>query len=316
MGNNSTKTAEYYNSLQQNPNEYDKIDITDMNPYEVFDLSDNYTWEDLKNAYRRVARLVHPDKGGSEILFKKITECFKHLATEYKRKEADKPHWELKKQSESYYQDNPVQPPPTSYGNKDENFSTRFNKAFETNRLEDDQMDGGYGNIMEKSNGKREDIEIPKLFKGKYNTDTFNKTFDTVTLPKSKDVIVYKEPEALPMSKTLQYTEIGGDKPDDYSNSGTKECKLQYTDYMKAYTQTRLVDPRSVKNVSYKSVKDLESAREKAVKDAPTEEELRWVAQKEQLEKQKEEERIRRANQYDKRIAIHHQKVNKIFIGK
>lgn len=311
MGNNSSKTQEYYNFLQNNPNQYDTIDITDMNPYEVFDLNDNFTWDELKNSYRRVARLVHPDKGGSEVLFKKITECFKHLAKEYKRKQSDKPHWELKKESQQYFDDNKESAAPQI--TTESNFIDRFNKAFDENRLEDEERDTGYGHIMEKSSGKRDDIEIPKLIKGKYNTEVFNKTFDTITLPKNKEVIIYKEPEALPMSKQLQYTEIGGEKPGDYTNT-SRDTKLHYTDYMKAYTDTRLVDPRSVNKKSYKSIKEYETARKEAIERAPTDEELKWTKEKEIIEKRKEEERIRRAKIQDKRIAEHHARVNKLFI--
>lgn len=312
MGTNTSKTNDYYNSIKQNPNQFDYVDISDMNPYEVFNLNDNYTWEELKSSYKRVAKIVHPDKGGSDILFKKITECFKHLASELKKKELDKPHWELKQQSLSYMKDNQNNTK-VNIDTDDTNFADRFNKAFDDNRLEDELMDGGYGNIMEKSTGKREDIDIPKLLKGKYNTETFNKTFDTITLPKSKDVIVYKEPEALDMSKQLRYTEIGSDKPSDYS-SNSRDTNLQYTDYLKAYSNSRLVDPRSVNVKNYKSVKDLENARENAVKKEATQEELKWIAQKEKLEKQKEEERLRRLELQDKRITQHHERVNRLFI--
>jgi curved DNA-binding protein CbpA len=315
MGNNSSKTNEYYNSLQINPNQYDLIDISDMNPYEVFDLNDQYTFDELKDAYRRVARLVHPDKGGSQILFNKITECFKHLAKEYKLRQIDRPHNELKKDFNEYTEKNketsspiiPIKLKP------DENFNDRFNNTFEQNKLEDEEFDGGYGHIMDKSSGVRDDINITKLLKGKYNSDTFNKTFDTITLPNKKDVVIYKEPEPLPMSKSLQYTELGSDKPGDYSNTKT-DNSLKYTDYMKAYTTTRLVDPRSVSNKDYKSIKELEIARENAVKNEPTEEELKWIAIKEKEEKMKEEHRLSRLEKRDKMITEHHERVNRLLI--
>lgn len=313
MGNNSSRTDDYYNSIKQNPHYYDSVDITDMNPYEVFNLNDNFTWDELKTSYRRVAKLVHPDKGGSEILFKKITECFKHLASELKKKEIDKPHWELKKQSQQFFQDNPIPNNNYNHDNDTQNFSQRFNKAFDDNKLEDELMDGGYGDIMEKSNGKRDDINVPQFIKGKYNSQNFNKTFDAVTLTSSKDVIIYKEPEALDMSKQLKYTEIGANKPNDYSSAPT-DNKLQYTDYLKAYSTSRLVDPRSVTTKNYKSIKDLENAREDAIKKQLSDDELKWISKKEKLEKQKEEERLRRLDNYDKRIAQHHERVNRIFI--
>ena len=70
----------------------------------------------------------------------------------------------------------------------------------------------------------------------------------------------------------------------------------------------------SINIKNYKSVKDLENARETAVKKEATEEELRWIAQKQKLEKQKEEERLRRLELQDKRISQHHERVNRLFI--
>ena len=315
MGNNSSKTNEYYNSLQINPNEFDFVDISDMNPYEVFDLHDQFTFDELKDSYRRVARLVHPDKGGSKILFNKITECFKHLAKEYKMRQIDRPHNDLKKEYNEYREKTQESASPIApiKLRPEENFNDRFNNTFDANKLQDEEFDTGYGHIMEKSSGTRDDINITRLLKGKYNTETFNKTFDTVTMSDKKDVIVYKEPEALPMSKSLQYTELGGDKPNDYSNTRT-DSSLKYTDYMKAYTTTRLVDPRSVTQKNYKSVKDFEAAREDAVKNGPTDAELKWIAMKEQEEKLKEEQRLSRLDKRDRQIAEHHERVTRLLI--
>ena len=196
---------------------------------------------------------------------------------------------------------------------QDENFIDRFNTTFDSNKMEDEEYDTGYGHIMEKSSGTRDDISITKLLKGKYSSDTFNKTFDTITLTDKKDVIVYKEPEPLPMSKSLQYTELGGGKPDDYSNTKS-DSSLRYTDYMKAYTTTRLVDPRSVNQKNYKSVKEFEAARENAVKNAPTQEELKRIAIKEKEDKNKEEERLSRLEKKDRMIAEHHERVSRLLI--
>lgn len=322
MGANGSRQMtyeQYYDAVRRNPTQY-----ADIDPYEVFGIGKNFEWDELKQAYRRVARLVHPDKGGSEVLFNKVTECFKQLATEYKARHADRPHHELRAESQNYYQQNERAPPVDVRGvptlATDGNFLDRFNRAFEDNRLDDDDNGGGYGHMMEKSTKKREDISVQPILKGKVSADVFNKTFDTVTLASkpSKDVVVYKEPEALPLAKKLQYTELGGEKPDDYSSGVDIAAKsgLRYTDYMKAHTTVRLVDPRTVeKRKNFRSVQEYQNARERVMERPPSEDELRYRAELERKEKEREEARVRRLAEKDQLIANHHARVNQLFLG-
>ena len=324
MGANGSRQMtyeQYYEAIRNNPAQYAN---TDLNPYEVLGVRKNFEWEELKQAYRRVAKLVHPDKGGSEILFNKVTECFKQLASEYKARTADRPHHELRAESQNYYEQNQAKTPIDIRGvptvNTDGSFIDRFNKAFDDNRL-DDEEDGGYGHMMEKSNKKREDISIQPILKGKVTRDVFNKTFETVTLASipSKDVVVYREPEALQLAKKLQFTELGGEKPGDYSSGvdiAANKQGLQYTDYMKAHTTTRLVDPRTVeKKKQFRSVQEYQTARETAMERPASEDELRYRAEMERKEKEREEIRVRRLQEKDQMISNHHARVNQLFLG-
>lgn len=320
MGNNSSRSStyeKYYKSIENNTD--------DIDPYEVFGLSKNFEWDELKMAYRRVAKLVHPDKGGNEILFNKVTECFRKLAQEYKSRQADRPFYELRNESKQYYQDNPLKTMPPEIYKKEtgENFVDRFNRTFEQNRLEDDGYGDnvGYGDMMEKSSKNRDDIEIPKVLNS-FNNDKFNKKFDEITLstpmPKTKEIAKYQEPQALPLAIKLNYTELGGQRPDDFSSTNEGEQKsLQYTDYKKAYTTTRLVDPRLVEQrKSYKSVDDYEKSRDKALKKGLSEKELRQYEDKKRKEELAEEERKRRLIEKDKKISQHHEYVNRLLIQK
>ena len=313
MGNTSTRHAQYYNALQSNP-------AVDIDPYEVFGISKNFEWDELKEGYRRVAKLVHPDKGGSEILFNRVTEAFKQLALEYKARQSDRPHAELKRDAQIAMERGSMQrvaPLPA-----DASFADRFNRAFDDNKFEDDTEGGGYGHLMEASKGKdREDLNVDNIFKGKgkVSSETFNKVFDKVTLmtPPQKEVIKYKEPEALPLAKKLQFTELGGDKPDDFSSSTTESGRrgLQYTDYMKAHTTSRLVDPRTVeKKKTYRSVEEYQTARDTATERAATDEELRWRAEHQRKQDQLEADRLRRLAARDNMISQHHARVNQLFI--
>lgn len=316
MGNNPSRNAtyeKYYKSIngEQTP---------DIDPYEIFGLSKNFKWEELKEAYKRTAKLVHPDKGGSEVLFNKVSEAFKLLAYEYKARQEDKQFDELKKGYTQYTESNPVKAATTDY--TEGNFIDRFNKAFDDNKFEEDEYGNsvGYGNIMEKSSKVREDISVPKVL-SKFNNDIFNKKFDeNVSNPtSSKQVTKYSEPEALPLAKSIQYTELGGDKPANFNSTGEgigeRRGGLQYSDYMIAHTTSRLIDPSTIKSrKEYKSVSEYEKTRDKVVKKPPTEEELRQYAKQKTLEKQKEEERVYRLKQRDQKITQHFDKVNTIFI--
>jgi len=351
MGNKpSSKTYEqYYQTLQQQRQYQQRsgngggssgngggsgINLDDIDPYEVFGLSKNFEWDELKDSYRRLAKLVHPDKGGTEEIFNKVTECFKYLAHEYKLRKSDRPHYELKKESHNYYESeyghssnkssDSSHPEISKFASTKENldgmsFNERFNKTFEENKLDDDENSKGYGDIMAKSSKNREDLSVPVYIKPgkKLDMNNFNKTFDTVSLPKSTEIVKYREPEALPLAKKMQYTELGEVVEDFTSSTTTRDTgSLQYTDYMKAYASGRLVDPRSVQErPNYKNVNEYETARERVISRAPTDEELQWIAKKERDEKRAEELRLRRLAEKDRITAEHHDRMNRLLIG-
>lgn len=289
------------------------VDMGNINPHEVLGVSNKFTWEELKTAYRNKAKMVHPDKGGTQELFNLVTECFRVLAEDYKLRIEAKSHAELKQGSQEYHKQH-QQPPPvaTRTGKKEneEDFFERFNKMFEENRLEDDESGTGYGHMMAASSATREDIDIPQTMT-KYNRDKFNQRFEK-HVPLTKDVVVYKEPQALTLAKTMAYTELGG-KTDDFSSSVERGEKrgLVYSDYMRAHTTSRLVDPRAVKErKEYRNVDEYAAARAQAVERAATEDERRWMEERATAEERREAERIERMKQRDVAIAQHHQRVN------
>jgi molecular chaperone DnaJ len=59
------------------------------NFYNVLGVNENATQEELKKAYRKLAIEHHPDKGGSEEQFKKISEAYDTLGDENKRRQYD-----------------------------------------------------------------------------------------------------------------------------------------------------------------------------------------------------------------------------------
>ena len=278
----------------------------DIDPYEILGVSRDFEWEELKAAYKRIARLVHPDKGGSEIVFNTVTECFKKLAYEYKARQ-EKTHAQLKDGAMDYYKNQPIDIERPVDSN---NFMERFNKTFEQNRMEDDDgtsANTGYGDKMAKSSKVREDFNVPRALK-KYDAAAFNRVFEATTLPQSSEVVKYKEPEPLPLARKIQYTELGKNSTDDFSSTQEGEGRhtLQYTDYMKAYTMTRLVDPRAVeKRKDYRTVDEYDAARERASSRPETAEERAWRERKEADAEKAEQARLNRIKQRDERSAQH-----------
>lgn len=327
MGNQNSRSEvydKYYEALQNIP---DKSKQVAVDPYDVLGLQRNFTWDELRDAYRRTARWVHPDKGGNPEMFAMVTDCFKKLAVEFKMRNSDRPHHELKRDAESHFASASTssavpdlmreftQTKHESREDANKNFQARFNRFFDDNKLDDDddERNIGYGHMMEKSSKVREDLSVPSILSGKVTTERFNSAFDEHTLPSSREIIVHREPDAMQLVKKLQFTEIGGEKPDDFTHvPQSARAGLAYTDYKVATTNTRLVDPRAVAaRKEFKNVEDFEAHRTSVTQAPPTSEELAWRAEKERMEAEKEERRIARARDRDARYAVHYEKVSR-----
>lgn len=59
------------------------------NYYEVLGLNENASQEEIKKAYKQLAKTHHPDKGGDEEQFKKISEAFDTLGNPNKKAQYD-----------------------------------------------------------------------------------------------------------------------------------------------------------------------------------------------------------------------------------
>ena len=57
--------------------------------YGVLGVKENATQEEIKKVYRKLVKENHPDKGGDEEKFKKISTAYDVLGDENKRKQYD-----------------------------------------------------------------------------------------------------------------------------------------------------------------------------------------------------------------------------------
>lgn len=60
-----------------------------MNPYTELDLPVTATSEEIRQRYRTLAQMHHPDKGGDEELFKRIKLAYEILSNPIRRKQYD-----------------------------------------------------------------------------------------------------------------------------------------------------------------------------------------------------------------------------------
>lgn len=322
MGNNTSKQfdyLQYYDNINSKNYKYQDIDFNSLDPYKVLNVPKNFTWEQLKNSYKNLAIKTHPDKEtGNEVIFKFITKCFKFLALEYKQREQDKSHQILKDQYKNYFNslNNNDLPHPSNIFNKDEQpFHKKFNKTFEECKVYDEDTEFGYGDLMEKSNDKREDIKINNIFsKNKVDNSKFNEVFNK-SIPVSKQLTKYNEPQALLLVKNMQYTELGKAKTDDYSSSIENKNNLPYTDYMKAYSGENFINPDNINNKkNFKNIEEYKKYSNNLIKKGLTDKELKKINKKKIEEEKKELDRLERLNKHDKNIQISYEKASRLFI--
>ena len=127
----------------------------------LFKLPENYSWTQLKNSYKKLAIQNHPDKGGDPDFFNYITEQFQKLASEIKNRDSNKSHFDLKQN----YKENTIISNRFSISQvANDTFSSKFNKTFDENKFIDEDIEFGYGSMMEPSSKVREDININNVF--------------------------------------------------------------------------------------------------------------------------------------------------------
>ena len=322
MGNSTSRQYtyhQYYNVIKNDKSfDFRKINYDLLDPYEVLEVRKNYTWEELKDAYKFTALITHPDKpGGNEIVFNFVTECFKKLAYEYKARQSDKTFIDLKKQVEEYYSNEEQTKQPVAPIGK-ENFNEKFNRTFEMCRLDNEEVDFGYGDLMEQSSNKREDFSQENLFKSqKFSNQSFNSIFNKHVPAPTKEIVKYKEPEPMVLAKKMDYTEIGGKRPDDYSSSVEKQSKnsLVYTDYKKAYSNTRLVNEEALKKQKeFTTIDEYQAYRDTKMKKGLTDKEKRLLEKKKLQEEKEEQERLERVQQENLRIKLNNDRASRLFL--
>ena len=284
-------------------------------PYDILGLPEEFSFEQVKRSYKKKALRAHPDKGGSEIEFARITKAYLFIKEEFSKQTMQKQSYELKRDYESEIE---VMPKMKNRDLSGERFNaTKFNKIYEDYRMED-VNDEGYGSWMTERSNAREDIDIKNVFGDRYNKDVFNSTFETQEVDaQHMQLVKIAEPAPMAISNRLKFTELGGGRQDDFTKSTNLNATggLGFYDYKTAHTQSKLVDTRNVKTrKKYKSVDDYERDR-KNQDFVETEDEIEYRNRQAYLKKKKERERRKRLGKHDRLAEKHFKKVNRLMLS-
>jgi curved DNA-binding protein CbpA len=272
-----------------------------IDPYKILEVRKNFTLDELKENYKKIALRVHPDKGGNEYMFNLVTSCFKELMREYKRRISDVQHDELKTAFTKYSSQTAQQQKGPDRFNLE-----KFNKLFEENKMPD-VADIGYDDWY-----KKEDKSKDPAFKGG-SQEAFNRHFDKYVKAsgESKHIVKYKEPEALFSGKKIHCMDLGVQDVDDFSGDNTSLKKLNFSDLKLAHTTSRIVDPRQVSRAEYKSIDELKKDRGNVRFEMNNDEKKDYI-RKQQHQQEMEYQRQTFLKQKDNEIERHYQRVNNL----
>jgi curved DNA-binding protein CbpA len=308
------KRRGFFNNLN---NEIDEIEQLKYNPEQILGLTEGIVYSELeiKKAYRNLALKYHPDKGGTEEVFKILTKAYMYL---------------LKKAQGSNYVEKNFMDLKGNYerdggggvggGTNSDDFNVKnFNKLFEDNKLENEEWDNGYGDW------KTDDVsDTPKkIFNQKFTADVFNQVFNELknnNNTTNQEVIVFEDPKPLTVSNRFGFSDVDYKRTGDYSKEydiqdGNSRQGIYYMDYKRAYTETTLISPNVVKSrKEFKDIEDAQVAREKQ-DFTMTEEERAFYEEKKRKEEEFELQRLERLRNRDDQIEQHSNQVNRLLLG-
>jgi curved DNA-binding protein CbpA len=279
-----------------------------LNPYTVLKIGKQYDETSLKKAYIRMALKTHPDKGGNQDDFQKVSIAYTVLLKKLNDQKNNHSHNELKEHSREY------QGGQTGIQNVklNDNFdSNLFNKIYEENKLQT-VYDDGYGSWMKQN---IQQTAQTKMFNGKFNRDMFHNEFEKYKKKTMGNQIVkYEEPKVdISYRGKSSIMTLGQDKITDFS--GECDSGLNYRDYKDAYTNSCLIDANNIdiKNRP-RNIHDVKVNRSN-VQYSMSEKDMKIYQLRKLQEKQNEESRLQRLQKNDQVAFNSYNEIHKRMIG-
>lgn len=288
---------------QKYEKELEKFNKSNINAYKLFKLNENFTMKELKLSYKKLALIYHPDRPtGNNQKFQLITKAYLSLLEELNLKKPEKSYNELKKNSQTFREEQNNNPKKNIY--MTDRFDVNlFNKIYTDNKLQKPE-DDGYSEWMKQNEYDTTDIKKSEVFSDNFNINVFNSSF-AESNKNNTEIIEYKTPEAL-YSGGNSNQELGIDKIENYSGNG-------FTDYKEAHS-SKIINSNNIRanHNTFKTVDELKKHRENLVplSDAELRKLENETKIKEEIEKRKQEN----IGKNDRREFDNYNKINRRMI--
>jgi curved DNA-binding protein CbpA len=270
----------------------------ELDPYEVLNVNYDASLLEIREAFKKLVLMHHPDRGGNPRSFQLIKGAYSYIFKELKKEEElqKKKQRTLKtyrqqrqQQNQKHFENTKQERESPIVSAKDFNINN-FNRLYDNYRVEDAD-DHGYGTYMEQ-NGQVRSEDINQIKNSQL------KRFDKQTM------IIYEEPES--MRPTDSFDTIGKDKTGDFTsgfNINDKKKKIAYTDYMRAHSEAEQISSNTpnVRQGDYKSVDQLRQQRGNISYELSDQDRIRL--EKREREKQRKE-KLRKLRQHQKEQEI------------
>ena len=288
-----------------------------INPYKELNIGQNYDESSLKKAYLKRAMETHPDRGGTQEDFQRVTVSYKALMIKLKNERESHEHNELRENSSQFMSgQNHDNKQNVKYRDLSKNFNSNiFNQIYEETKVED-VYDDGYETWMKKNQvgeGEEEVQNNPSLTKDNFNRE-FSKIKKKQLKKKGRKVVKYQAPmEEISYKNKSAIMTLGQGKVDDFSG---ESGGLAYRDYKDAYTNTYLVDEGGNLDPSRpKDLKETQKQRENISYEMDEKEQQIYALQK--IKEEKEERlRLERLDNYEKKAFNIYDQVHQRMIGR
>lgn len=254
--------------------------MSSIDPYKVLGIPPTANLEEIRNAFRQLVLVHHPDRGGIPSDFDLIKQSYNAV---YKLLKKNESYQKRQNMTKMQYQHSRNSSDDILFQQKNlfakgKMNSKIFNRVFSKNKVELPSQQG-YGDFMVKSSSSREEIDILKKQK-------LNK--------KKHQIVKFKEPEAV--SQLSQNYEIIGDDGNNFSNRHQNR-NMNFTDYMEAHDDEEVGQKLDYDRKEYNNMDDLIQDRSNIRYKMNSQEEREQQNHKEQLERIEQNRRMRAQKQ-------------------
>lgn len=274
-------------------------------PYKVLGVPYDATILQIRQKFKKLILITHPDKGGSDELFQIVKNAYQYIFDLRKKQESQlnkenqtlDRYTKTRNMQDEKFGGNDIRNNVLSkevkseFGRKKvvfskENFDAKqFNNLFNEYKKNnpEDPEERGYGNPYENGGKRMSDEQIRAIEKEQVE---------------EMELVIHRDPEPIELNKGMQYKNLGVDKVDSFGkNTGQKGTG--YSDYRQAYTQYKNINTMgNVRTKEYKNMSEYKNARSKQ-KFEQTDEELGYYTMKGEEQKAMEALRQHRVHEND-----------------